>query len=134
MTDIGLLLARVMLSLVFVLSGVAKASHWGDGLAEIAAAGLPAASLLLAATVATQLVGGLSVALGFGTRLGALALGGFTIVATVLFHDFWNATGEIWQHQFTTFMEHVALVGGFVALMACGPGAFSVDAARRRPA
>jgi len=94
-TDFGLLIARLMMSLVFLLSGLDKALHWSAGLAEIAAAGLPLARWALAATVVTQLGGGLSLALVLWTRLGALALAGFTVVATVLFHDFWNATGSM---------------------------------------
>lgn len=127
MTDLGLLIARVMMSLVFLLSGVDKALHWSAGVAEINTGGLPHAPWMLAATLMTQLLGGLSVAFGVRVRFGALALAGFTVVATVLFHDFWNATGEAWQHQFTTFMEHVAIVGGFLVIVVTGPGAFSVD-------
>jgi putative oxidoreductase len=120
--NLGLPAARQLLSLVFLLSGIDKALHWSAGMAEIDAARLPFPPLLLVATVATQILGGLSVALGLWTRLGALALACFTIAATVLFHDFWNATGGAWQQQFTTFMEHVAIVGGFAAIMAAGPG------------
>ncbi len=127
MTNLGLFIARLMMSLVFLMSGLDKALHWSAGLAEIEAAGLPLARWALAATVIVQLGGGLPLALGLWMRLGALALAGFTVLATVLFHDFWNATGETWQHHFTTFMEHVAIVGGFLAIMVTGPGAFSVD-------
>lgn len=127
MTDLGLLVARVMMSLVFLLSGFDKALHWTAGLAEIEASGLPAAPLMLGATVTTQICGGLSVAFGVRARWGALLLAGFTVIATVLFHDFWNATGEAWQHQFTTFMEHVAIVGGFLVVVVIGPGALSID-------
>jgi uncharacterized membrane protein YphA (DoxX/SURF4 family) len=127
MTDLGLLVARIMMSLVFLLSGVDKALHWSAGVAEINAGGLPLAPWMLAATVITQLAGGLSLAVGVRARIGALALAGFTVVATILFHDFWNAAGDAWEHQFTTFMEHVAIVGGFLAIAVTGPGSFSVD-------
>jgi uncharacterized membrane protein YphA (DoxX/SURF4 family) len=133
MTDVGLLIARLMMSLVFLFSGLDKALNWSSGLAEIEAAGLPFPSLMLAATVITQLGGGLSLALGLWTQLGALALAAFTVVATVLLHDFWNASGEAWGHQFTTFMEHVAIVGGFIAVIVTGPGTFSIDSRRRQP-
>jgi putative oxidoreductase len=127
-TDTALLLARLMLALVFLWSGVDKALHWSAGLGEVAAKGLPFASVLLLATVTVQVVGGLSVALGLWTRLGALALAGFTVVATLLFHPFWAAVDPVeHQHQLTTFLEHVAIVGGFVAIMAAGPGSYSID-------
>lgn len=127
MTDLGLLVARVMLSLVFLLSGADKLLNWSAGLAEIEAMGLPFAPWMLAATVITQIAGGLSVALGVFARLGALALAGFTVAATILAHGFWNAAGVERQHQFTTTMEHVAIVGGFLAIIVIGAGAFSFD-------
>ena len=91
MSDFGLLIARIMMSLVFLWSGLDKALHWSAGLAEIGDAGLPAPMTLLATTVMTQLGGGLSLALGLWARAGAFLLAGFTVFATVLFHDFWNA-------------------------------------------
>jgi putative oxidoreductase len=125
--DIGLFVARLMLSIVFLWSGADKLLHWSAGVAEIAAAGLPNAPLLLAATVIAQLAGGLSVALGIWARLGALALAGFTIVATLLFHAYWSAADAMeHQRQLTTFLEHVAIVGGFLAIIAVGPGTWSV--------
>jgi uncharacterized membrane protein YphA (DoxX/SURF4 family) len=134
MTDLGLLIARLLMSLVFLASGIEKALHWSAGLAEIEAAGLPLAPAMLAATVVTQLGGGLSLALGLWARLGALALAGFTVLATVLFHAFWNASGPAAEHELTTFLEHVAMVGGFLALVVVGPGGISVDGRRRREA
>src|SRR6185369_716187 len=81
-----MLLARLLLAWVFIDSGMAKLLHWQDGIAEVAALGLPDPPLMLALVVGTQLVGGLAVAVGIGARLGGLALGGFTLVATLLAH------------------------------------------------
>jgi putative oxidoreductase len=125
--DIGLLLARLMLSVVFVWSGIEKATHWSEGVGEIVSAGLPFPSLLLAATVVVQLGGGLSLALGIFARLGATALAAFTVMATVLFHDFWAIADPIArQQQLTTFLEHVAILGGFTAVIFLGAGRFRV--------
>jgi len=125
--DIGLLLARLMLSLVFLWSGIDKAAHWSEGLGEIVSAGLPYPSLLLAATVLVQLGGGLSVVAGSFIQLGGMALAGFTVVATMLFHDFWAVADLVErQHQLTTFLEHVAILGGFTAVIFLGAGRLRV--------
>jgi uncharacterized membrane protein YphA (DoxX/SURF4 family) len=125
--DIGLLLARLMLSLVFLWSGIDKAMHWSEGLGEIVSAGLPYPSLLLPATVLVQLGGGLAVALGIFARLGAAALASFTVAATVLFHDFWAVGDPVErQHQLTTFLEHIAILGGFTAVIFLGAGRIRV--------
>ena len=41
---------------------------------------------LLPLVIITELIGGLMIVVGFKTRYVALALAGFTIVATLLFH------------------------------------------------
>ena len=126
-TNLGLLLARVMLAVVFLWSSVDKATHWSDSLGEITSAGLPYAPLLLGATVLVQFGGGLSVTLGVLPRLGALALAVFTVMATLLFHDFWAVADPVErQHQLTTFLEHVAILGGFTAIVFLGAGRFSL--------
>jgi putative oxidoreductase len=126
--DYGLLLARLLMCAVYIWSGIGKALDWPGGLAEISAAGLPLAPILLSATILVQILGGLSLALGFWARLGALALAGFTLVASVLFHNFWVATDPIlYQHQMATFLEHIAIIGGFTALAATGSGGLSLD-------
>jgi putative oxidoreductase len=58
--------------------------------AMIGAKGLPMPQLLAPATAALELGGGLLIVLGWQTRIAALALALFTLVAAYFFHDFWN--------------------------------------------
>ena len=125
--DYGDLLARFCLSFVFLWSGVCKAFHPAAGKAEIAALGLPYPALFLPLTIGCQICGGLMVLLGFSARLGALALLGFTVVATLLAHGSRGLTGEKRQQQETTTFEHLAIVGGFLFVVIHGAGALSVD-------
>jgi putative oxidoreductase len=131
MTEYGNLLARVCLSVVFLWSGVVKQLDRAGGTAEVAALGLPAPSQLLSLTILCQIGGGLMVLLGFWTRLGTLALLGFTIVSTVLAHRYRNLTGAERQRQITTSLEHLAIVVVFVMVIIDGPGALSLDHALR---
>jgi putative oxidoreductase len=125
--DLGDLLARFCLCFVFLWSGVSKAFHPAAGKAEIAALGLPYAALFLALTVACQIGGGLMVLLGFWARLGALALLGFTVVATLMAHGTRGLTGDKRLQQETTAFEHLAIVGGFLFVVIHGAGRLSVD-------
>jgi uncharacterized membrane protein YphA (DoxX/SURF4 family) len=127
MMDYGDLLARVCLSTVFLWSGLTKLFDPAGGAAEVAAVHLPAPRLFLALTILCQIGAGLMVLLGFWTRLGALALLGFTVVATLLAHRASGLAGAARQQQITTSLEHLAIVGGFLLLMIHGPGAFSLD-------
>lgn len=125
--DYGDLLARFCLSFVFLWSGVSKALHPAAGRAEIAALGLPNPALFLPLTIACQICGGLMVLLGFWARLGALALLGFTVIATLMAHGSRGLTGEKRQQQETTTFEHLAIVGGFLFVIIHGAGGLSVD-------
>jgi len=127
-TDLGSLVARVFLAYVFIWSGVTKLRDREGGLAEVAALGLPLPEVCLALTILCQIVGGLMVLLGFWTWLGALALLGFTAVATLLAHRFSGLAGGARTQQMTTSLEHLAIVGGFQLLVVHGAGSLSLDA------
>jgi putative oxidoreductase len=108
----GLPFSRLLMALVFLYSGQDKLRHWGAGVAEVTELGLPLPRLFAAATIATQLLAGLSLAAGIGAAYGAALLAGFTIAATVLGHRFWLMQGDPAKREFTASLEHVAIVGG----------------------
>jgi putative oxidoreductase len=123
----GDLLARFCLSFVFLWSGISKVFNPVAGRAEVAALGLPNPALFLTFTILCQIGGGLMVLLGLWARLGALALLGFTVIATLLAHGSRGSTGEKRQQALTTTFEHLAIVGGFLFVIFHGAGALSVD-------
>ena len=107
---------RLALASPFLLSGLAKALDFAGAVGEVRAlTGLEPAAVLAALVIAVQLGGSaLLLAGGGAARLGALALAGFTIVASVLAHDFWNRSGAERLHDATTFLEHAGLVAGLL--------------------
>jgi len=107
---------RVLLSLIFILSGLGKLFHFHDSAAMMAGKGMPAASLLLAGAITFEIVGGLSVLTGFKARWGALALIVFLIPTTLIFHNFWAAQGMAQQDQMAHFMKNLGLIGGLLLL------------------
>jgi uncharacterized membrane protein YphA (DoxX/SURF4 family) len=113
----GLPFARLLMAVVFLYSGQDTLRHWRAGVAEFAELGIPFSGLFAAATIATQLLGGLSVATGVGAAFGAALLAGFTIAATVLGHRFWLMRGDAAKREFTTSLEHVAIVGGLILVI-----------------
>jgi uncharacterized membrane protein YphA (DoxX/SURF4 family) len=114
MSSYGVIAARLMLAAVFLYSGQDKLRHWRASIAELAVLGLPAPSLLLAATIGTQIAGGISVAFGIAAAVGAALLAAFTIAATVLGHRFWLLRGMAARRELTTSLEHLAIVGGLI--------------------
>jgi uncharacterized membrane protein YphA (DoxX/SURF4 family) len=116
MIGYGFLIARVCLAAVFLYSGVDKLWQWRSSIEEVRGDGLPWPAVFAGATVLTQLVGGCLVAIGLLAWLGALFLAGFTVAATLLGHRFWLRRGAEFQHELTTSLEHVAIVGGLLLL------------------
>ncbi|NHX28396.1 DoxX family protein, partial [Escherichia coli] len=78
------LAARVLLAVIFVIAGYGKLGSIEGTQGYMAMVGLP--GFLVWPTIALELLGGLALIAGFQTRLIALALAGFTLVAAVLFH------------------------------------------------
>ena len=114
---------RVLLAAIFILSGFTKITGYAGTQGYMEAMGVPGA--LLPIVIATELGGGLLIALGLWTRLAALALAGFTLLAALLFHrDFGD------QMQMIMFLKNVSIAGAFLFLFARGAGTLSLDARR----
>lgn len=119
------MIGRLMMAAIFLMSGFGKAVAPQMTLGYIASVGLPFPALVLAIAIGVEIIGGLMLALGYRTRLAALALAVFTVVAGALFH---NAIGD--QTQFIMLLKNIAITGGLLQVAAFGAGAFSIDAGR----
>jgi putative oxidoreductase len=116
------LIGRVLLAVIFILSGVSKLANPAGTQAYIAAVGLPLPLLGYIVALVVEIGGGVMLLLGYRTRVAAIALAVFTVAAAVLFH---HAFGD--QNQFIHFMKNLAIAGGLLQVAAFGAGAFSLD-------
>ena len=121
------LIGRLLMAIIFVFSGIGKVMAPAGMIAYIESAGLPLAPLGLALAIAVELGGGLLLAVGFKTRLVALALAAFSIVTGLVFH---HAIGD--QNQLINLLKNLAMAGGLLQFAAFGAGAYSIDAALAR--
>ena len=119
---------RVLLALMFILAGIGKLTNVAGTAGYIASGGLPMASTLAVLVGLFEVVGGLAVAIGFQVRWAALALGLFTLLASVLFHKFWAAAPDQAFVQQLMFMKNLSVAGGMFIVAALGAGPVSVDA------
>ncbi len=129
--DALLLLARVLLGAIFVQSGFGKLMGLGGFIAGLEHQGVPMATVLGTLGACVECFGGLAVMLGAWTRCAAILLAIFTVVATLIAHRFWEAAPEARMMQQTQFMKNLAIIGGYVALVAAGGGRFGFDGYRR---
>lgn len=116
-------IGRLLMSAIFLLSGIGKLTAPAMTIGYIASMGLPFAPLGFILAVATEVGGGLLLALGYKTRLIALVLAIFSVVTGVIFH---HALGD--QNQMIHFLKNLAMAGGLLQVVAFGAGAFSLDA------
>ncbi|MDD9745225.1 MULTISPECIES: DoxX family protein [Marinovum] len=121
----GLLVARILLSAMFILAGIGKLGDVQGFASYVASGGLP--GFLAWPVIVLEILGGLALLVGFQTRLAALALGLFSVATGVLYHF---APAD--QMQMTIFMKNLALGGGYLALALVGAGQWSADAALGR--
>ena len=121
---------RVLLALMFIMAGFSKLGNISGTAGYIASGGLPLASVLAVVVGLLELLGG--IAIGFHARWAALALGLFTIAASLLFHKFWAVAPDQAFVQQLMFMKNLSVAGGLFIVAALGAGPVSVDA-RRAP-
>lgn len=125
-------LARVLLALVFLVSGFNKVVGFESLVGRLGDTGFPAPTLFAIAAVAVELGGAVLLIAGFYARYAALALAVFTVIATLLFHDFWAVEGAARARQTTQFLKNVAVLGGLLLAAHVGAGPLSADARRAR--
>jgi putative oxidoreductase len=123
-----LLAGRILFSLIFILSSFGHFKAETIGFA--AAKGLPMASVLVPLSGVIELVGGLSILIGYRARIGAWLIVLFMIPVTLVFHQFWKATDPLaYQLDFVMFLKNLSMTGGALLLTYFGAGAMSIDAA-----
>jgi putative oxidoreductase len=126
-TNAAALVGRILIALIFVLSGFNKIGGFSGVVGYIGSKGLPMPQVLAALTIALELGGGILLIVGFKTRWVALLFFLWLIPTTFVFHRFWGIDAAQAQNQFINFMKNVSIMGAMSMLMAFGPGAYSVD-------
>lgn len=127
---IPVLVARVLLALMFLLSGIGKLTGLDGTAGYIASAGLPAPTLLALGAGLLEVVGAVLLIIGWQARWAALALAVFTLLATLFFHRFWTLPADQQMIQQLFFMKNLTIVGGLSMVFALGAGSLSLDSRR----
>lgn len=115
-------LGRVLLAVLFVMSGISKLTDPAGTIGYIQSAHLPLPNIAYGIALAVELLGGILLVVGYRTRLVALVLAVFTVAAAIGFHAHFAD-----QNQMIHFMKNIAITGGLLQVVAFGAGAFSLD-------
>ena len=121
MNSLAALAGRILLALIFLLSGIDKVVHYAGTLGYMTKAGLPFPQVLLIASIVIEIGAALAIIAGWKTRWAAAALILWMIPVTLVFHN--PAAG---QEAMVHFMKNLSITGGLLLLWALGPGALSL--------
>jgi uncharacterized membrane protein YphA (DoxX/SURF4 family) len=108
-------IAYLGLCAAYLQGGLNKLTDFPGAIGEMTHFGLSPAPVFAAIVIIMELTASLLILAGFLRWLGALALGGFTLMATFLALRFWEL--PVGMERFmaaNSFFEHLGLVGGFL--------------------
>jgi putative oxidoreductase len=118
--NVSELAGRILLSVLFLLSGVGKIGGYGATAAYMSSVGVP--SVLLPVVIATEVLGATAIMLGWQTRTTAFLLAGYSLLTALIFHA--NFADQI---EMIMFLKNVSIAGGFLLLVVNGAGPLSLD-------
>ena len=123
---IATLTARVLFSLIFLLSGFGDFTPAVIGYA--ASVGVPLANIAVPLSGVISILGALSIMLGYKIKVGGALIILFLVPVSFLMHPFWKVPDPMMQQlQFAMFMKNISMLGGALFFIANGAGAYSLD-------
>ncbi len=120
MTNILDLVARVLISALFLLNGIFKISNYDGTIGWMEGFGIP--GILIIPAIILEIVGPILIILGFRAKIAAGLLSLFCIATAVIFHNDFSD-----QMQLGSFLKNTALAGGFLFIFINGTKDFSLD-------
>jgi putative oxidoreductase len=121
------LLGRIAIAALFLPAGLNKLMGVEGTTGYFTSLGLPAVAVLVWVVIAIEILGGLALILGYRTRVVAIGLAIFTLLASIAGHAFWAAPVDAAFIQQLLFFKNIAVIGGLLVLASSGAGKFSID-------
>ncbi|MEZ0288413.1 MAG: DoxX family protein [Methylophilus sp.] len=120
------LVGRILLSLIFIISGISKLLDPAGTIAYIESAHLPLPQVAYVVALFVELGLGIALLVGFHAQLAAAGIAIFTFITALMFHS--NMADPV---QVVMFLKNTTIIGGLLVVIAFGPGGYSVDGGRR---
>jgi putative oxidoreductase len=119
--------ARLLMSLIFILSGWSKLTGYSGTQGYFASIGLPFPALVTPLVILIELGGGLALLLGFKARWAAAILALFSVASAFIAHTNFSDA-----NQMNNFMKNMAMAGGYLMFVIYGAGAPSIDTGTKK--
>ncbi|MBM3630994.1 MAG: DoxX family protein [Alphaproteobacteria bacterium] len=114
------LLARILISTIFLLSGVNKISNYEGAIVWMESMGMP--GIFLIPAIILEIAGPILIIIGYKVKISAALLSMFCVATAVIFHNNFSD-----QMQLMSFLKNIGLAGGFLFLFVNGAKNFSLD-------
>lgn len=119
---VALHIGRVLLASLFILGGVNKILNYEITAFTMSEMGFPLVPILLPAIIALELGGGMAVAVGHaGAAFSALVLFAYTILINLIFHRFWDLSGDLAQTELSLFFKNISIAGALLYVATQSP-------------
>jgi len=112
------LIIHALIGFYFAFFGFWNIYHWVPIVEVMAQKRVPMPYLLLPIGITWQILAGILIIFGIGTKLAALSLVPFTLVAVFIFHPFWKYRGELCALNFSIFVANCTIgLGALLSLV-----------------
>ncbi|RZI66241.1 MAG: DoxX family protein [Variovorax sp.] len=125
--DVIALVGRILIAYLFIPAGFGKLMGFAGTVGYVASSGLPLPQVGAALAILVELGVGIAFLLGYKTRVAAIVLAVFTVLAAVFFHKYWAVPEAMKMMQQINFNKNIAIAGGLLGFAAFGPGRLSID-------
>ncbi len=115
------MIARPLMSLLFIVAGVRKLMAFSIVAPMMAGKGFPIPEVLLALSIVLDIAGGLMLLLNWNARYAAMALVPYTLLVAAIFHNFWvhwNGSPPAFSNEINHFFKNLAVAGGLLMIAA----------------
>ena len=111
---------RILLSALFLIEGIGKISVQENVVMYMEDYGVP--GILFIPAIVLEILFPIILIVGYRTRWAASIMALFTFAVAIIFHSDFNE-----EMQLIMFLKDIAIAGGFMIIVAYGPGKISLD-------
>ena len=111
---------RIFLSTLFLIEGIGKISVQENVVMYMEDYGVP--GILFIPAIVLEILFPIILIVGYRTRWAASIMALFTFAVAIIFHSDFNE-----EMQLIMFLKDIAIAGGFMIIVAYGPGKISLD-------
>jgi putative oxidoreductase len=122
-----MLIARITMGVLFIIPAIRQITAFAGSVKYFASLGFPAPEAMVVLAVTIEIVAGVMMIVGWKTRWAAWLLILYVMVATAMAHRFWQFPEAQQFNQLNHFLKNLAVIGGLLYIITCGPGRHSVD-------